>query len=84
MVVVGGNGQVLDGNQFVAGEGSTFEVGESGNVTQTEKASLMVHLSWITVLEIIGAAFVLMMAAVMIASLYITKFEPIRILSDQE
>lgn len=84
MVVMGGNGQVLDGNQFVAGEGSTFEVGESGNVTQTEKASLMVHLSWITVLEIIGAAFVLMMAAVMIASLYITKFEPIRILSDQE
>ena len=51
---------------------------------QAETFELNTQLSWNTILLIVLAALVLMIAAVVIAGLYITKFEPIKILSEQE
>lgn len=52
--------------------------------SKNEAVSLQARLSWNAVMVILVASFILMVAAVLIAGLYITKFEPIKILSDQE
>lgn len=66
---IGSDGSVIEGNDLEA---------------ESETVALQAQLSWKTVLVIFAAAFILMIAAVVISGLYITKFEPIKILSDQE
>ena len=78
------NGQYGDAGSYIEGDNGVVESGVENKETEMEKVELNTHLSLSTVLVILGAAFLLMIAAVVIAGLYITKFEPIKILSEQE
>ncbi len=82
-------------NVYVEGQyvGSDFSIEGSDGIEifpneieqiENEKVILQTQLSWSVVLVILGMALILMIAAVVIAGLYITKFEPMNILSDQE
>lgn len=78
-LTLGPDGSVVENIEPVSGLDSL-----SLDPEQEEDLRIYTHLSVSVSLEMVGAAFVLMLVAVLVAGFYITRFEPMRILANQE